>query len=130
MYSQLTCKHLFTVLTAKLFTIRLHYMVGDIKGVAWYIDYCYADQMSKVELISMAKEFKLDIKGSSIWWLNVTSGEKGYKEVKIDLDALSMAPYVRSTKEICVCVKLPSDGNALDHEARVHVCNDVVVGVD
>ena len=116
--------------TTELFTIRLHYKVGDIEGLARYIDYCCADQVSQLELISMAKEFKLNVEGSSIWWLDVTSGEKGYKEVKTDIDALSMALSVRSNKEICVCVNLPSDASALDHEDRVRDCNDEAVGVD
>lgn len=33
---------------AELFTIRMHYMVGDIEGIAGYVDFCCADQMSKV----------------------------------------------------------------------------------
>ena len=78
----------------------------------------------------MAKEFKFKVEGSSIWWLDVTSGEKGYKEVKTDVDALSMALSIGSNKEICVCVNLPSDASALDHEDRVHDCNDEAVSVD
>ena len=41
-----------------------------------------------------------------------------------------MTQSVRSSKEICGCVNLPSDANALDHENRVHDCNDEAVGVD
>ena len=110
----------------------MHYKVGDIEGLTRYIDYCCADQISKLEPISMAKEFKQKVEGYSIWWLDVTSGEKGYKEVKTDIDALSMALSVGLSKEICVCVNLSSDASALDHEDRVHDCNDEdeAVGVD
>ena len=78
----------------------------------------------------MTKEFKLNVEGSSIWWLDVTSGEKGYKELKIGVDGLSMALSIGSSKEICVCVNIPSDASALDHEDRVRDCNDEAVGVD
>ena len=71
-----------------------------------YIDYYCADQISKLELISMAKEFKLKVEGCSIWWLDITSGEKGYKEVKSDVDTLSMTLSVGSSREICLCVNL------------------------
>ena len=47
----------------------------------------------------MAKEFKLKVEGYSIWWLDVTSGEKGYKEVKTDVDALSLALSIGSSKK-------------------------------
>ena len=117
MYSHLTLRHLFTVPNGELFTIRLHYKVGEIDGMAGYIDHCCAYQMPKLELISMAKEFKLDVEGSLFWWLDVTSGEKGYKEVKTDLDALSMTTSVGSSREICVCVGFPRGARTLYHDA-------------
>ncbi|KAJ0980231.1 hypothetical protein J5N97_008486 [Dioscorea zingiberensis] len=61
----------------------------------------------------MAKEFKLEAKGSSIWWLDVSSATKGMKEIKYDLDAMNMALSVDSSKEIYVYFKIGS--GVIDH---------------
>ena len=63
-----------------------------INGI--YVDYCSAYQISKIELLSMAREFKLDVQDCTIWWHDVNHGNKGLREVKTDLDALSMAMSV------------------------------------
>lgn len=42
-------------------------MIGGVEGFAGYVDFCCADQMSKIKLIDMAMEFNLDIDGCSIW---------------------------------------------------------------
>lgn len=59
-----------------------YYIVGEVEGIARYIDYCCADLMPKLELISMAKEFMLDVKGCSLWWIDVNGQEKGLQEIK------------------------------------------------
>lgn len=49
MYSTLfkvTCLYLITVLDADLFTIWMHYKVGEIEDLAGYIDYCCVDQIN------------------------------------------------------------------------------------
>lgn len=94
--------------TIELFTKWICYIIGDIEGHAGYVDYCYEDQISKIELLSMAKEFKLDVEGCTIWWLDVVSGNKGFKEIQIDLDTLSMAMSVDSSKEVYVYIKIKS----------------------
>lgn len=71
-----------------------------------YVDYCCADQMSKLELIYLATEFRLDVEGCSVWWLDVADEEKGLKEIKTDLDALLMALSIRFCKEVCLYIKI------------------------
>lgn len=83
--------------------------------------------MSKLELLSMAKGFKLHVEGCSVWWMDVTSGEKDLNQVRNDLDALTMAFSVGTSKEIYVCVRLVSDGNACVGE--INVCNDEGLGM-
>ena len=73
-------------------------MIVGIEGMAGHIDYCCADQISIFELLSMAREFKLDIQDCTIWWQDVTHGNKGFREMKTDLDALSMAMSVDFNK--------------------------------
>lgn len=90
----------------------MHYIVGGIEGLAGYVDYCCADQISRLELIYMAREFNLEVEGCSLWWLDVTSGHKGLKEIQTNLDALSMALSVGSSKEIIVYIKINSRGHA------------------
>lgn len=101
---------------AELFTIRLHYRLDEIEGFAGYIDYCCADQISRLELVSMAKEFGLDVEGFSIGWLDGRTGVGVYKEIKTDLEALDMATSVGSTKETWVYINLPSGGHPSDHD--------------
>lgn len=60
----------------------------------------------------MAREFNLEVEGCSLWWLDVTSGHKGLKEIQTNLDALSMALSVGSSKEIIVYIKINSRGHA------------------
>lgn len=81
-------------------------MVENIKGNAGYIDYCCANQISRLELLSMATEFGLDVQGCTLCWLDVYGEDKGLKEIQNDLDALKMAMTVGRSKEACVYVKL------------------------
>lgn len=97
----------------------MHYKLGEVEAIARYIDYCHADQISKVELIAMARELNLKIDGCSILWLDITSNDRGYKEVKTDLDALKMANSVRCSKEMCVCVGLPNGGKPMMRMKRI-----------
>lgn len=62
--------------------------------------------MSKLELMSMAEEFKLNIKGWSIWWLDVIVETKGLKEIHYDVNALSNALSVDSCREMYIAIGL------------------------
>lgn len=90
---------------AELFTIRMHCMVDDIEAFVGYVDYVCADQISRLELLSMARELKLEVERCNIWYLDAHSASKSLKEISSDLDALTMANYVDSSREICVCIK-------------------------
>lgn len=131
MYSTLfkfTCLYLITVPDADLFTVLMHYKVGEIEGLAGYVDYCCADQMSRIELISMAKEFQLNVEGCRIWWLKVIRSDQGLQEIITDLDALKMALSVEEPREIYVCVTVVGDSTT--NEAEGNFNNDAGVGVD
>lgn len=73
-----------------------------------YVDYYSEDHISKHELLSIAKEFKLDIEQCTIWWLDAVNGNKGIKRIQTDLDTMFMARSVGSSKEVYVYVKLKS----------------------
>lgn len=95
-----------SVPNADLFAIRVHYINGDVEGLAGLVDFCCADQMSRIELINMAREFNLDVESCSIWWSDRYSESKGLREIKTDMDALTMAENVDSSREVCVWFKL------------------------
>ncbi|XP_039140377.1 rRNA biogenesis protein RRP5-like [Dioscorea cayenensis subsp. rotundata] len=103
----------------ELFTIRMHYVVGAVKSFVGHVDYCSADQMSRLELISMAKEFGLDIDRCTIWWLVVFGEVQDLKEIKTDSDALSMALSVGATKEVNVYIKY-ARSDCAQHETIHH----------
>ena len=65
-------------------------MIGGIEEIAGYVGYCCADQISRLKLVSMAKEFKLDVEGCAMWWVDVKGENKGLKEIHTNMDALSM----------------------------------------
>lgn len=44
----------------------MHYTNDGVEGIAGYVDHCCADQISSIELISMAMDFKLEVEGCSI----------------------------------------------------------------
>ena len=85
-------------------------MVTGIEGMAWYVDYVCADEISKLELLSKAKNFKLEEEVCTIWWLDVHSENKGYKEVVTNLDALTVTMSVDSSKELYVCIRVKDQG--------------------
>ena len=58
--------YFISVPTVELFTIAMHYIVGGVQGIAGYVDFCCADQISKLELLTMAKELRLNVEGCSI----------------------------------------------------------------
>lgn len=91
-----------------------------------YIDYSCADLISKHELISMAKEFGLDVKGCSFGWIDVNGQEKGLQEIKNNLDVLSMAMLVGSNREMYVDFEVANAGCA--HGAVQTGCNDEAIG--
>lgn len=85
-----------------------------------HVDYCYVDQISKFDLLSMAEDFKLDVEGCTIWWLDTSQGNIGWMEIKTDLDALSMAMNVDCMKELYVCIR---------HRSGISGNNDGIVGM-
>lgn len=113
----------------ELFTIKMHYKVDEVEGMAGYIDYCCSDQISMIELMGMARELNLEVESCYLWWLDTTSADEGYKEIKTDLDALKMAMSIGSSKEICVCTRLPSGGRPLAHDFGSYSVNDEGVGL-
>lgn len=71
--SNICVTSIFTVPIAEYFTIHMHYGLGDVEN--WndmkfrgYVDFCYADFISRLELIQMANEMKLHVEGCSFWW--------------------------------------------------------------
>ncbi|KAJ0977837.1 hypothetical protein J5N97_013311 [Dioscorea zingiberensis] len=114
---------------SELFTIRMHYIVGAIEGMAGYVDYCCADQMSKIELISMAKELKLQVDDCSVWWLDLFSEKKGVKEIKTDVDALSMAFSVDSSREVYVYIKVANGGTDHGHPITGNSIGSMGIGI-
>lgn len=54
----------------------------------------------------MAEEFKLEMEVYSIWYLDVHSATKGLKEILTNLDALTMANFVDSNREMYVCIRI------------------------
>lgn len=95
-------------------------MVDGIKRMVGHVDYCCANQISKIELLSMAHDFKLDIQGCTIWWLNTTQGNIEWKEIKTDQGELFMAMNVSCKKELCVFIGLRSG---------ISLNNDGIVGI-
>ncbi|XP_039128877.1 uncharacterized protein LOC120265007 [Dioscorea cayenensis subsp. rotundata] len=95
-----------SVPNAELFTIRIGYINDGVQRLAGYVDYCCADQISRLELISMAMEFDLPIEGCSIWWVDSGGENNMLKEISTDLDALRMAECVTSTREVHVYFKI------------------------
>lgn len=91
-------------------------MIGNIEGHAGYVDYCYEDQISRLELLSMAKEFKLDVEQCTIWWLDVVNGNKGLKEIQTDQDTLLMVRSIGSSREVYVFVKPKSAAGSNEAE--------------
>ena len=74
--------YFISVPTIELFSIAMHYIIGGVQGLAGYVDFCCADQISKLELLTMAKELGLNIEGCSIWWLDSIGENKGLKEIQ------------------------------------------------
>lgn len=54
----------------------------------------------------MAKEFRLDVEGSSFLWRIVNGHGKGLQEIKNDLDALIMGNSIAFNREMYVYIKL------------------------
>ena len=74
-------------------------MIGDVhksidRKLAGYADYCYPDKMSRLELISIAKELNLDVKGCKFWWLDIMGDVMGMKDIEANADALAMAQHI------------------------------------
>lgn len=82
-----------SVQDVELFTIRIHYTIGSMESsmhysigcmenLVGYVDYCCADQMLRLELLSMAREFKIEVDGCNLCWFDVSNASKGLRETK------------------------------------------------
>ena len=58
----------------------MHNIVNGMERMAGYVNFVCVDQILKLELLSMAKEFKLEMEGCIIWWLNGNKENRSYKE--------------------------------------------------
>ena len=88
----------------------MYFTISDVcrldgRRLVGYIDYC-ADKISKLKLISMSKELNLEVEGCSFWWLDLIGGNKGFTEMKNDLDVVAMALGVGYSKLVYVYVKV------------------------
>lgn len=55
----------------------------------------------------MGKDLNLDVKGSSIWWLSINSGDNELKEIHSYMDALAMALAVNSSnRKVYVLIRV------------------------
>ena len=75
----------------------------------------------------MVKEFKLNVEGCSILWLDVKGENKGLKEIHFDIDALSMTILVDFSREIYVRIRIPSVVS--DHGVRPSATIDEGTGM-
>ncbi|KAJ0967612.1 hypothetical protein J5N97_024529 [Dioscorea zingiberensis] len=78
--------------------------------MAGYIDYCYADKISILEIKDMAKELNLNVDECSFWWFDVKSNKKGGTKLKSDSDVLAMALDVGSRRIVNVHVTVSKVG--------------------
>ena len=88
--------YFISVPTAQLFTIIMHYIDGGVKRFVGYVDFYCADHISKLELLTMVRELKLNVEGCSIWWLDSIGENKGLKEIQSDINALAIALSINS----------------------------------
>ncbi|KAJ0963612.1 hypothetical protein J5N97_028734 [Dioscorea zingiberensis] len=98
--------------SSEYFTILLYYIVGDVSSfegrvLAGYADYCCMDKISRLEIIGMAKELKLDVEGCSLWWMNPMNDKASLSEIKDNADALFMAQCVDfNSREMTIYAKV------------------------
>ena len=78
----------------------MHYMICSIEEMARYADCYCTDQISRIKVLCMAREFKLKVEGCNIWCVDVSYENKCLRETKTGLDALSMAMSVDSSKDV------------------------------
>ncbi|XP_039127971.1 uncharacterized protein LOC120264236 [Dioscorea cayenensis subsp. rotundata] len=95
---------------AELFTIKIHYTIGTVETLAGFIDFCCPDLISRIELLSMCREFNLDVSECKMWWLDMTSDPSCLRKIRDDIDALTMASTVDSSKEVYVLVRIANSG--------------------
>jgi len=100
----------FTVPGAELFTIKMHYAIGMVERFAGFVDFCSLDQISRIELLAMAREFSLDVTNCKMWWLDVSREPSELREIRDDMDALNMANSVSSPREVYVLLRILNSG--------------------
>ena len=70
-----------------------------------YADHFCLDKMSRLELVSIAKEMKLDVEGCKYWWLDIISDRMGMKEIKTDVDGLTRTQHIDYCREVNIFAK-------------------------
>lgn len=83
---------------------------NGIEGMAGYVGFVCVDQISKFELLSMTKEFKLDMERCGIWWLDGNSENGGFREIVTNLDAVTMGMLVDSSRKVYACIDIRYQG--------------------
>lgn len=68
----------FSMSTAEYFIMQFYYGLGDVDKwsgyrFAGFVDYCAVDNMSKLEIVDMAKALKLDVEGANFWFKEINS---------------------------------------------------------
>lgn len=81
-------------------------MYNGIERMAGYVDFVCSDQISKIEILTMAKQFNIDVERCSIWWLDGNVENRNFREIVTDVDTLAMAKSVDSSKEVHVRINI------------------------
>ena len=66
--------------------------------------------MSRLEIISTAKEMSLQVERCTLWWLQLKSSNMGTREIRNDADALELALDVDHRRMINVYAKVSNIG--------------------
>ena len=78
--------------------------------LAGFADYVCPDKMSRLEIISMAKEMNLQVEGCTFWWLHLKSSDMDIREIKNNADALELALNVAHDRMINIYAKVSNIG--------------------
>ncbi|XP_039134883.1 serine-aspartate repeat-containing protein I-like [Dioscorea cayenensis subsp. rotundata] len=116
---------------AEYFTIHMYYGLGEFLSLnearfGGYVDFCDADFISRLELLQMAREMKLDVIRCSFWWRETTGEGVRMVEMRNDLDVIKMAKSVGGSRNINVYVKGTTQigvdcGDGLQNAANIDV---------
>ncbi|XP_050233577.1 uncharacterized protein LOC126682066 [Mercurialis annua] len=91
------------------FTIRVHRINRSCDhSIMGYIDYCSADLISRVELLSMGKEIGIDVDNYQIFW-NESDNNLVQKAINNDVDAFGMALRAEKNNDVNVYFIIKTD---------------------